>query len=130
MKKFLILIISVLLATSVFAQTDIGGPHMTFEKKNHDFGDVKEGDKVTYVFKYKNTGTDTLKVDKVISSCGCTVPENYDRVVAPGASGSISVEFNSANKMGVTNKTLTILSNAKSSQPAITISIRANVISK
>lgn len=29
---------------------------MTFEKYSHDFGKVKEGEKVSYVFKFKNTG--------------------------------------------------------------------------
>jgi len=130
MKKYILLIVSMFLYVSVFAQTDLSGPEMTFEKKSHDFGDVIQGQKVRYTFVYKNTGTDTLRIDNVISSCGCTVPEQYERKVAPGASGKILVEFNSENKMGVTNKTLTILSNAKSVQPAITISIRANVITK
>ncbi|ABG59915.1 DUF1573 domain-containing protein [Cytophaga hutchinsonii] len=130
MKKFILVALSIVFSTLLIAKIVVNGPVMTFEKKSHDFGDVKQGGKVTHVFKYKNTGNDTLRIDNVISSCGCTVPNNYEKVVAPGASGSIAVSFNSEGKMGVVNKTLTILSNAVTGaeEPAEYLTIRVNVI--
>lgn len=130
MKRSLLILLGIVFSTGVFAQALEKNPVMTFETKSHDFGDVKQGEKVTYVFKYKNTGTDTLRIDNIVSSCGCTVPNSYERVVAPGANASITVEFNSAGKMGVINKTLTILSNAvtQTEDPAEYLRIRVNVI--
>ena len=131
MKKIILLTLGIVFSMGVFAQTAATkSAVMTFETKFHDFGDVKQGEKVTYVFKYKNTGTDTLKIDNIVSSCGCTVPNNYEKVVAPGASASVTVEFNSAGKMGLVNKTLTILSNAATpnADPAEYLRIRVNVI--
>lgn len=128
MKKIILLILGIIFAISVFAQTTAKGPIMTFQTTSHDFGDVKVGEKVSYTFKYKNTGTDTLEIDNIVSSCGCTVPNSYEKVVAPGASASVTVQFDSKDKMGVVNKSLTILSNAISDQPAVFLYIRVNVI--
>lgn len=130
MKTYLLFVISILFSVAVSAQVKTTGPIMKFDKTNHDYGDVTEGNKVLHTFTYTNTGTDTLKIDQIASSCGCTVANEYERVVAPGHSSKITVEFNSANKSGVTNKTLTILSNAVTEQPAVMLSIRANVIPK
>ena len=130
MKRSLLILLGIVFSTGVFAQVLEKSPVMTFETKSHDFGDVKQGEKVTHIFKYKNTGTDTLRIDNIVSSCGCTVPNSYERVVAPGANASITVEFNSAGKMGVINKTLTILSNevTQTEDPAEYLRIRVNVI--
>lgn len=128
MKTIILFIVGIIFSTSVFAQTATKGAVMTFETTSHDFGDVKTGTKVTYTFKYKNTGTDTLKIDNIISSCGCTVPKDYEKIVLPGASGSVTVQFDSTDKMGVINKSLTILSNAISDKPAEFLYIRVNVI--
>jgi len=128
MKKGLLILLGIIFASSVFAQTATKGAVMTFETTSHDFGDVKAGTKVSYTFKYKNTGTDTLKIDNIISSCGCTVPHAYEKIVPPGASATITVHFDSKDKMGVVNKSLTILSNAISDKPAEFLYIRVNVI--
>lgn len=128
MKKGILILLGIIFASSVFAQTATKGAIMTFETTSHDFGDVKTGTKVSYTFKYKNTGTDTLKIDNVVSSCGCTVPKEYAKVVPPGGSATIEVQFDSTDKMGVVNKSLTILSNAISDQPAVFLYIRVNVI--
>ncbi|MBC7450758.1 MAG: DUF1573 domain-containing protein [Cytophagales bacterium] len=130
MKTYFLLAFSILSSISLFAQADVKGPFMSFDQLSHDFGNVMEGDVVSYTFTYKNTGTDTLRIDQIASSCGCTVPSNYDHVVAPGKTSKIEVQFNSSNKSGITNKTLTILSNAVTKEPAILLSIRANVIPK
>lgn len=130
MKKGLLLLLGIVFSTGVFAQALVKGPVMSFDTKSHDFGDVKQGQKVSYTFHYKNSGTDTLKIDNIVSSCGCTVPNSYEKVVVPGASASITVQFDSTGKMGVVNKTLTILSNAVTgnSDPAEFLNIRVNVI--
>lgn len=130
MKKIVFVLLGIIFSAGVFAQTPAKSAVMTFEAKSFDFSDVKQGEKVTHTFHYKNTGNDTLKISNVISSCGCTVPQEYAKIVPPGASGSITVQFDSANKMGVVNKTLTILSNATPSgpDPAEYLRIRVNVI--
>jgi hypothetical protein len=131
MKKIILLTLGIVFSMSIFAQTPAAkGSVMSFETKSFDFGDVKQGQKVTHTFQYKNTGTDTLKISNVVSSCGCTVPQEYVKIVPPGVSASITVQFDSTDKMGVVNKTLTILSNALPSgtDPVEYLRIRVNVI--
>ena len=57
------------------------------------------------------------KVDLIITnvkpSCGCTTPEYTKEAIAPGASGEIKFEFNSAGRVGVQNKSITVKSNAE-----------------
>lgn len=85
---------------------------ITFEQTTYDFGQVNEGEKVSYQFKFKNTGKSPLIISNAMASCGCTVPDYPKTPVAPGQDGLISVVFNSANQSGKQNKIITISSNA------------------
>ena len=78
----------------------------------HNFGSVTEGEKVTYNFRFKNSGTKPLIITNTSASCGCTVPEKPDKPVLPGETAFIKVVFNSKGKVGHNEKTITVLSNA------------------
>ena len=102
-------------------------PVMTFEKTSHDFGQIIRGEKVSYRFKFKNTGKMPLIISDVPSSCGCTVPEFSKLPISPGEEGYILVTFNSQTENGYRAKTVTVVSNA---QPRMqTLTIIANVVS-
>ena len=60
-------------------------------------------------------------ISNVLTTCGCTVPEWPREPIPPGAAGKIDVVFNSANKSGVQNKVITILSNAKEGRTKLTL---------
>lgn len=95
------------------AQADTtSAPAMVFEQPKYDFGMVHEGEKVSYQFKFKNTGKSPLIISSAMASCGCTVPDYPKTPVAPGQEGVISVVFNSANQSGKQSKTITITSNS------------------
>jgi hypothetical protein len=96
-------------------------PVMQFETKAHDFGKINAGDKVSYDFKFTNTGTGDLVIANAVGSCGCTVPEYPKEPVAPGKSGVMKVTFNSAGKSGMQQKTVTITTNTKSQKELLTI---------
>ena len=91
-------------------------PVMKFEKEMHDFGKIKQGDKVTYDFKFTNTGKSPLIIKDAIASCGCTKPEWPTTPIKPGESGAIKVTFNSASKMGLQDKQITITANTNPAQ--------------
>ncbi|MDB5143018.1 MAG: hypothetical protein JWQ66_1731 [Mucilaginibacter sp.] len=92
------------------------GPVMKFEKDTHDFGKIKQGDKVTYDFKFTNTGKSPLIIKDAIASCGCTKPEWPHTPIKPGESAAIKVTFNSAAKMGLQDKQITITANTNPAQ--------------
>jgi len=96
-------------------------PVMQFETPAHDFGKIKAGDKVSYDFKFTNTGTGDLVIANAVGSCGCTVPEYPKEPVAPGKSGVMKVTFNSAGKSGMRQKTVTITTNTKAQKEQLII---------
>jgi hypothetical protein len=81
---------------------------ITFEKYEHNFGKVKEGEKVSHVFKFTNTGANDLIISDARGSCGCTVPQWPKEPIKPGATGEIKVEYDSKGKSGVQKKTTTV----------------------
>lgn len=106
----------------------VNGPQITFQESSHSFGDIFQGDRVSHTFTYENTGTEPLIVSDVRTTCGCTAT-NWDREpLPPGETATITVNFNSAGKMNMQNKVVTILSNAVNSSERIKIT--ANVLKK
>lgn len=88
-----------------------GAPVMTFEKEVYEFNKIKEGETVSYDFKFTNTGKTPLIVKDAAVTCGCTVPEIPKEPIAPGQTGVVKVVFNSAGKVGLQDKVVTITAN-------------------
>jgi hypothetical protein len=88
-------------------------PEMTFLSKDHDFGSIEADSKVNYSFTFKNTGQADLIISRAVGSCGCTIPEYPKDPIKAGESGKIDVSFNSANKHGNQQKSITIYTNTK-----------------
>ncbi len=79
------------------------GPTTTidFAETTYDFGTVTDGDKVTYNYKFTNTGKEPLIISNAKGSCGCTVPDWPRDPIAPGKSSEIKVVFDSKGKGSV-----------------------------
>ena len=99
---------------------------MVFDSYEHDFGTMDEGDAVTHVFKFTNTGSEPLLLDKCKGSCGCTVPQCPKEPIAPGAAGEIEVKFNSKGKKNNQTKTVTINANTDPGQTILKIKAFVN----
>ncbi len=85
--------------------------NVNFSSEEYDFGQVKDGEIVRHTFKFTNTGSNPLVVQRAKASCGCTVPTWTKEPVQPGETGEIAVEFNSKNKAGMQTKTITVTGN-------------------
>lgn len=90
-------------------------PAMQFDAERFDFGMLTEGERVSHMFYFKNTGKRPLIISAAEGSCGCTVPEYPKDPIAPGESGVIKVTFNSERKQGKQEKTITIVTNCEPS---------------
>ncbi len=90
---------------------------MTFEKQEHDFGNIQQGAAQQTTFTFTNTGNAPLIITSTSASCGCTVPDApVNEPIAPGEQGDIIVNFNGSGNGQVT-KTVTIRANtAKGSE--------------
>jgi len=101
-------------------------PQITFEKTEHDFGRIIQGERLVYRFRFTNTGSQDLLITKVSSSCGCTVGKYPKEPVAPGKTGDIEVSFDSAGRKGIQNKSVTVLTNANPNR--VDLRIKGNIV--
>jgi len=107
-------------------QKPLSKARIQFAEKQHDFGDLTQGEIVTYKFAFQNTGTEPLMILNVQTTCGCTAPEWPKKPIPPGEGGEIVVTFNSAKKMGRVNKIITVYTNGE--KPEEKLKIVSNVL--
>jgi hypothetical protein len=126
MLKKLFLIIFTLYNFSVVAQSS---EIVHFEVLTHDFGTVQEDDgPVVYEFRFKNTGQQPVLITDVKASCGCTTPGWTKDPVAPGEEGFIQAQYNTYNRPGFFNKSLTIYTDRQGETAKLYI--KGNVVPK
>ncbi len=115
MKRLIFVIITLVIALGVTpSRAQFSEATITFDNLNHNFGNIKEeAGVVEHIFTFTNTGTESLLLNNVRSSCGCTIPEWSKEPIAPGKSGTIKVSFNPLRRPGAFRKSITVQSNAK-----------------
>lgn len=92
---------------------------ITFDKTEHDFGAILQGERVTYTFHFTNTGNVPLIVSNVKTSCGCTIGDFSRSPVEPGKQGTIKATYDSKGHHGVQTRTLTVVSNTNPNQTVL-----------
>jgi len=87
---------------------------MSFDKLNHDFGNVKEETDNKTVFYVTNTGKKPLIIESVSASCGCTTPTKPEQAIQPGKKDKIEVIFHpKPGQLKEQNKTVTVTANTE-----------------
>ena len=102
-------------------------PKIAIDKKEIDFGTVKEGEVAKAAFVITNTGKSDLKIRKTVASCGCTASVPEKTTIAAGESTNINISFNSNGRAGTQSKTITVFSNDPTA-PVQYMSIKAFVV--
>lgn len=114
MKTFYTLISFLLISITANAQ------EFKFEKELIDYGKIAKGSEGERTFTFTNIGDAPLIIQKVQSSCGCTIPKKPEKPIMPGEKGEIKVSYDT-NRVGGFSKTITIISNAKKARKLIRI---------
>ena len=114
--------IATLVAASLGAQ---GKPVAVLVDPIQDAGMITKGELIERTFQIRNEGDEPLNILEVKPACGCTVAE-YDRTIAPGATGSIKAAVKSAGFDGPIAKGITVRTNDTAS-PRLELVIKANV---
>lgn len=87
-------------------------PEISFEEGEFNFGKVAVGEKIVHSYSFVNKGKADLQIAQVTPSCGCTTLKDWPKEpIAPGKSGVITVEFNSAGFSGNIEKTIQVATN-------------------
>jgi hypothetical protein len=95
MKKTLLLATVTLFTLGSFAQPKPDDV-IKMNEESHDFGKIKVGEPVAFVFEIKNISDKPVVVESTTASCGCTTPEKPTEPIMPGAIGKIKVVYNAA----------------------------------
>lgn len=86
-------------------------PKIEFATVSHDFGEMKQGAKVTFDYHFKNTGKSDLVIRRTKASCGCTAADPEKQILKPGESSFIKVNFDATGMLGDQHKTVMVICN-------------------
>ncbi|RZJ38184.1 MAG: DUF1573 domain-containing protein [Chryseobacterium sp.] len=95
---------------------------IAFSETDHNFGDIKKGEKVEHIYEVTNTGTNPLIISNVKPGCGCTVPDFTKEPILPGKKGKITLHFDSTNFDGAVNKAADVFVNVEKAPVKLTFS--------
>ena len=112
------------------AKISLGSPIVEWNKTEHDFGTIEQGDKVETIFTLTNVGKGDLIITNAKGSCGCTVPQYPKEAVKPGETAEIKVVFNSRGKKNKTTNTVTLTTNTEKGNEIVRIKAFVNAPNK
>jgi hypothetical protein len=115
MKRFAItpLLTLLFVFTSFLSPAQEGSkPDILFESETFHHDTVHQGIAVDGYFYFRNTGGSPLIITSATSSCGCLVPAYSKEPIMPGECGIITTKLNTAGKIGIMDKVVTVMSNA------------------
>ncbi len=107
-------------------------PKLTLSAAEWDFGTKWFGEPAEGEISISNTGKGPLRINKIISSCGCTVAKPKDgstwegKVVEPGASAAVALTYNTKKGAKKVSQTITIESNDPE-QPRMVVQVKGEV---
>jgi len=87
------------------------GPKIELSEESWYFGFLPTNVKVQHNYWLRSVGTDTLRIIKVESGCGCTTAPLSKNVIPPGDSAKLELFFNTEKMMGKMIKQVDITCN-------------------
>ena len=101
------------------------GQEIWFEEQIHDFGEIQKDGDGSWSFAFTNLGEEAIVINRVRSTCGCTVPQWPKEPIEPGASSEISILYDTS-KTGTFLKSIIVYSSAANSP--VKLQIRGRVV--
>lgn len=124
MKQLFIFVSLLLTISSCMNKTEQqakeSGQEIYFSQTTYDYGEILEGSDGLYTIDFKNIGNEAIVINRVRSSCGCTVPSWPKAPVEPGAKGEIEVKYNT-ELTGSFMKSVYVYSSAENSPVKLTV---------
>ena len=103
------------------------GPRIVVDPVRVDLGRVLTRRILTRPIQVRNAGAQDLVIDRVTSSCNCTVAQGYDTVVKPGRSTTLRLSLDTRDTPGRVVRSLLIHSNDPT-RPQVELRVEATVV--
>lgn len=120
--------VATLLALLALPLSSAGAPRISLDKETHDYGQVPYGKTVTQEFTATNTGDQTLHIQQLRSSCGCTKATKAGGSIAPGAKTEITVSFNTDGLRGGRKRQTIFVESNDPDRPTVRLTLLAEVM--
>ena len=117
MRAFLSVVPTLLLASALASGGDAKpaeaakGARISIEPQSFDFGKALPNKTLTKEFVVKNFGSEDLLIERVSTTCGCTVAEGYSKVVKPGETTTLRVKLETRTYSGRVERKVAVKSN-------------------
>ena len=98
----------VITALLVLGLAATAAPTIHVDSETYDFGTIIEGYAIEHTFVLSNVGDETLIIDRVQVTCGCTTTELATNELEPGESVDLHVTVSSSGAGGHANFTRTV----------------------
>jgi hypothetical protein len=86
-------------------------PRIAFEHLRYDYGTVEQGQVVSHVFRFTNTGEADLVIERIRSGCRCSVRLHASSAIPSRSRGAIEVELDTSRSLGDQRGTVTVYTN-------------------
>lgn len=96
------------------------GKEIWFEEYLHDYGEIPKDSDGSWSFTFKNLGKSSVIINRVRSTCGCTIPAWPREPIEPGESGEITVKYDTSTT-GTFLKSVYVYSSAANSPEKLQI---------
>ncbi len=73
----------------------------------HDFGDIPQGRTVSFDFKFTNNTADSIEIENIRTTCGCTAATWQEPAIQPTQTTIIPVQFD-AEEIGYFEKKIRV----------------------
>lgn len=95
---------------------------MRFLKKEiFDFGSSKDGQELSHVFKFKNTGKAPLIISSTNISCACITVKASATTIAPGEKGEVEITLDTKGLSGKEVHSISIMTNGIPSEKELSV---------
>ncbi len=131
MRKLFIILTAFSVLVLAGCSTTVRSPRVSVSPSSYNFGDVVQSEgTVSTTFTVKNTGGETLTINRLSTSCGCTTAEMNKDPLQPGESREMTVTFDPMvhpDQFGKIERVV-YLQTSDPDRPEIEIDITGNVI--
>lgn len=127
MRNVILLIFFLFPVTQIISQS----LNVHFDSYIWDFGYIKESDgKVMHNFSIRNDETNSVEIEQITTSCGCMAPFISKKVIPPGETATIKIEYDPSGRPGRFIKSAEIKIKGKSQTQTYFINLKGIVIEK
>jgi hypothetical protein len=106
-----------LLFLSFFTNSAFG--QLAWEKSEQSFSAKPQQESIVAKYRFTNTGTEPVTIEKVQTSCGCTTAGLKKTEYAPGESGEIEAKFTFGGRIGKQEKAILVTTSQSRDKPII-----------